>query len=150
MLYANVGEIHRLEGQDVRALPLFRKALAIYEKKLDPADPRIGSLLSQEGLILMSDRQFTLADRAMTRAIELLRQSCPECATEIWVAEGNLAVLRLRQERYEEADRLFTHVISVHETAEALRGLAVVREKERRHKDAIQLIKRADQLMAYH
>ena len=148
MLYANVGEIHRLEGQEVRALPLFRKALAIYEKKLDPADPRIASLLSQEGLILMSDRQFTLADRAMTRAVELLRQSCPECGTEIWVAEVNLAVLRLKQERYEEADRLFTHVISVHETADALRSLAVVREKERRHREAVQLTKRANQLLA--
>jgi tetratricopeptide (TPR) repeat protein len=149
MMYANAGEIHRLEGQDARALPLFRKALAIYEKKLDPADPRIGSLLSQEGLILMRDRQFTLADRAMSRAVDLLRQSCPGCVTENWIAESNLALLRLAQNRYEEADRLFTHVISLRETAEALRGLAIVREKERRHKDAVLLRQRANQLLAY-
>src|SRR5207244_8122208 len=123
MMYANAGEIHRLEGQDARALPLFRKALAIYEKKLDPADPRIGSLLSQEGLILMRDRQFTLADRAMSRAVELLRRSCPGCVTENWIAESNLALLRLAQNRYEEADHLFTHVLSLRETAEALRSL---------------------------
>ena len=149
MMYANAGEIHRLEGQDARALPLFRKALAIYEKKLDPADPRIGSLLSQEGLILMRDRQFTLADRAMSRAVELLRRSCPGCVTENWIAESNLALLRLAQNRYEEADRLFTHVLSLRETAEALRSLAIVREKERRHKDAVLLMKRANQLLAY-
>ncbi|HEY1493357.1 MAG TPA: tetratricopeptide repeat protein [Candidatus Solibacter sp.] len=149
MMYANAGGIHRLEGQDARALPLFRKALAIYEKKLDPADPRIGSLLSQEGLILMRDRQFTLADRAMSRAVDLLRQSCPGCVTENWIAESNLALLRLAQNRYEEADRLFTHVISLRETAEALRGLAIVREKERRHKDAVLLRQRANQLLAY-
>ena len=148
MMYANVGEIHRLEGQDARALPLFRKARAIYEKKLDPADPRIASLLSQEGLILMKDRQFTLADRAMSRAVESLRQSCPGCVTENWVAESNLALLRLRQNRYEEADRLLTHVLSVHETAEALQSLALVREKERRHNEAVLLIKRANQLLA--
>jgi len=149
MMYANVGEIHRLEGHDARALPLFRKALAIYEKKLVPADPRIASVLSQEGLILMKDRQLTLADRAMTRAVELLRQSCPGCVTENWVAEGNLALLRLIQNRYEEADRLLTHILSVHETAQALQSLAFVREKERRHKEAVQLMKRANQLIAY-
>ncbi len=149
MMYANAGEIHRREGQDARALPLFRKARAIYEKKLDPAHPRIASLLSQEGLILMKDRQYTLADRAMTRAVELLRQSCPGCVTENWVAESNLALLRLAQNRYEEADRLYTHALSLRETAETLQSLAVVREKERRHMDALLLMKRAKQLLAY-
>lgn len=148
MMYANAGDIHRVAGQDARALPLFRKALAVYERKLSPDDPRIGSLLSQEGLILMRDRQFTLADRAMSRAVEMLRQSCPGCVTENWIAESNLALLRLAQKRYEEADRLFTHVLSLHETPEVLQSLAVVREKERRHKDAVLLTKRANQLLA--
>jgi len=79
----------------------------------------------------------------------LLRRSCPGCVTENWIAESNLALLRLAQNRYEEADRLFTHVLSLRETAEALRSLAIVREKERRHKDAVLLMKRANQLLAY-
>src|SRR5260370_39284063 len=84
----------------------------------------------------------------MSRAVELLRRSCPGCVTENWMAESNRAVLRLAQNRYEEADHLFTHVLALRETAEALRSLAVVREKERPHQDAILLIDPAHQVLA--
>ena len=158
MMYANSAEIHRLAGRNARALPLYRKARAISEKKLDPVHPRIASLLSQEGLILMDENQLTLADHAMTRALGILQQSCPGCMTESWVAESNLALLRLKQKKYAEADRLLSHVLSMQEThlprpgretAQTLQTLAAVREKQRRHADAVLLTRRADRLLAY-
>ena len=158
MMYANSAEIHRLAGDDARALPLYRKSRAICEKKLDADHPRIASLLSQEGLILMDDNQLTLAEHAMTRAVEILQRSCSGCMTESWIAESNLALLRLKQRKYLEADRLLSHVLSMQEThlprpgretAQTLQSLAAVREKERRHEDAVLLIKRADRLLAY-
>jgi tetratricopeptide (TPR) repeat protein len=158
MMYANSAEIHRQAGESARALPLYRKARTIYEKKLDPAHPRIASLLSQEGLILMEDNQLTLAGHAMTRAIEMLQESCPGCVTEAWIAENNLALLRVREGNYADADRLLSHVLSMQEkhlarpgleTVRTLQALAAVREKERRHQDVVLLIKRADRLLAY-
>jgi tetratricopeptide (TPR) repeat protein len=157
MMYANAAEIHRLAGRDSRALPLYRKARAIYEKQLDPANPRIASVLSQEGLILMDSGQLTLAGQAMTRAVEILRRSCPGCITETWTAESNLALLRMKQEKYAEADRLLSDVLMLQEnwlphpgreTAQTLRMLAAVREKQRRHGDAVRLTQRANQLLA--
>ncbi len=158
MMYAILAEVHRLAGEDARALPLFRKARAIYEKMLEPDHPRLASVLSQEGLILLNDNQITLAERAMTRALEILERSCPGCVTEAWIAESNLALVRMAQKRYIDADRLLSHVLSVQEkylprpgreTVQTLQTLALVREKERRHAEAVLLIKRANTLLAY-
>jgi hypothetical protein len=113
MLYANAGEIQRLSGRDERALPLYRKARAIYEKQLDAGNPRVASVLSQEGLILMNSGQLTLAGQAMTRALDILRRSCPACMTETWTAESNLALLRMKQEKFGEADRLLSDVLAM-------------------------------------
>ena len=57
LAYSNVAESHRLTGHPERALPLFRRARLIYEKALGPYHPRVASVLSQEGLILLDDRK---------------------------------------------------------------------------------------------
>jgi tetratricopeptide (TPR) repeat protein len=158
LMYSEVGEIHRAARHNARALPLYRKARAIYEKYLGPDHPRVASVLSQEGLILMDDNKLTLAEQAMTRALEVLRRSCPGCMVEQWIAESNLALLRLKQGNFEESDRLFSHVLSVQEKclprpsrdlALTLQSLAAVRKKEKLYEDAVRLNKRAEMIMAF-
>jgi tetratricopeptide (TPR) repeat protein len=158
MMHGNLADIHRQAGHVDRALPLYRKARAIYEKTLDPGHPRIASLLSQEGLVLMDNNQLAMADRTMTHALEMLQRGCPACAAERWTAESNLALLRMRQCRYADADRLLTHVLAMQEAhvarpgremAQTLQALAAVREKEQRHGEAVMLTRRADRLLAY-
>jgi tetratricopeptide (TPR) repeat protein len=156
-MYANVGEIHRIFGRPDRALPLFRKARFIYEKTLGPADPRVSSTLSQEGLILMGEGKLTLAEQALSRALDGLGKSCPSCVPEVSVAENNLGLLRLKQKRYADADQLLSHVLSLQEKylarparemADTLHNLAVVREKEQLHADAVRLQNRAATILA--
>ncbi|MCU1238047.1 MAG: repeat-containing protein, partial [Candidatus Solibacter sp.] len=59
LAYASVGEAHRSSGNNTRALPIFRKSRSLYEKFLGPNHPRVASLLSQEGLILMDDNKLS-------------------------------------------------------------------------------------------
>jgi tetratricopeptide (TPR) repeat protein len=106
MAYIGVGQIHRIAGRTDRALPLLRKARAIFERNLGPADPRMGSVLSQEGLALMHENKLALAERDLVRAVELLSQS-KTGNVELAIAEHNLGLLRLRQKKYKEADALF-------------------------------------------
>jgi tetratricopeptide (TPR) repeat protein len=155
-MYANVGEIHRTFGRPDRALPLYRKARFIYEKALGPADPRVFSILSQEGLILMGEGKLTLAERALLQALDGLSKCCASCAPEVSVAENNLGLLRLKQKRYADADQLLTHVLSLQETylakparemADTLHNLSVVREKEQLHADAVRLQNRASMIL---
>jgi tetratricopeptide (TPR) repeat protein len=156
-MYANVAEIHRTFGRPDRALPLYRKARFIYAKTLGPADARVSSTLSQEGLILMGEGKLTLAEQALVRAVDDLSKSCPSCVPEVSVAENNLGLLRLKQKRYAEADQLLSHVLALQERylarparemADTLHNLAVVREKEQLHADAVRLQSRATMILA--
>jgi len=104
LAYASVAEAHRYMGATERALPLYRKARLLYEKALGPAHPRVATLLSQEGLILMHDGKLSLAEQAMVQCLDILKKSCPDCVTEISLAETNLGLLRLRQKRWAEAN----------------------------------------------
>jgi len=157
-MYANVAEVHRVAGRLDRALPLYRKARFIYETALGKADTRVASILSQEGLILISDGKLTLAGQALERAVDILGQSCPSCVPEMSIAENNLGVLRLKQKRYAEADRLLTHVLALQEKyltkpgremADTLQNLSVVREKEQFHEDAVRLRNQATMILSY-
>lgn len=152
LAYANLAEAHRVLGRPDRAIPLFRKSRAIYEKRLGPDHPRVSSVLTQEGIIALNEGKLGTAEQAFTRALDIVRKSCPNCSYERIVAENDLALLRIKQGKYSEADALLTDVLSQQERAGGLphpeiavtlNSLAVVREKERRYEDAERLKRRA-------
>jgi tetratricopeptide (TPR) repeat protein len=158
LAYGTVAEIHRSSGRGDRALPLYRKARAIYERLLGPSHVRVASVLSQEGLILMSDGKFSLAEQQMKKSLAILETTCPGCTLEMIVAETNLGILRLKQRKYGEADRLLSHAIALQEQyashptndfAYTLKALALVREKEHLFEDAARLSKRASLIESY-
>ena len=158
LAYSCVAEAHRFAGAPERALPLYRKARSLYEKKLGPDHPRVASIWSQEGLILMQDGKLTLADQAMTRAVTSLRKSCPVCAMELSITQTNLGLLRLKQKRYRDADEALTRAVELREKfavkpgpelADALQNLATAREKQRLFEDAARLNARAQMIRGY-
>jgi tetratricopeptide (TPR) repeat protein len=100
-MYQNVGRIHRAAGHSELALPLLRKARAIYER-VAPNDPRYATSLSDEGLALMDDGKLVAAQTDMKHAIRLL-EPCPGCGFQLAVARNNLGLLRFRQKKYAEA-----------------------------------------------
>ncbi|HEV2447034.1 MAG TPA: tetratricopeptide repeat protein, partial [Candidatus Sulfopaludibacter sp.] len=61
MNYENVARLHRLAGRPDRALPLFRKAVFIYERTLGLKDPSLAMLHSEVGLALLEDGEAALA-----------------------------------------------------------------------------------------
>lgn len=158
MAYASAAEVHRIGHRDERALPLYRKSRAIYEKLLGPEHPQVASLLSQEGLILMADGKYGLAEKDMVRSLEIVKKACPGCTYELWVGECNLGLLRYRQKRYAEADVLLAHSLEIQEKYTphpgpdmigTMKALAATREKLKRFEDAERLNRRAMLLMSY-
>jgi tetratricopeptide (TPR) repeat protein len=152
LAYASAAEVHRNAGRPERALPLYRRARAIYEKRLGPEDTRVAAVLSQEAVVLISDHQFLTAEQELKRSLAIIDHACPLCGVERWNAEAALGLLRTRQGKFAEADRLFTHILSLQEAAqpvpsaslaETLNSLAFVRRKERLFEDADRLTKRA-------
>jgi len=157
MAYENVAALHRLAGRPERALPLFRKARFIYRQTVGPSSPIFVSLLSQEGLALLDDGQLTLAEQDMTQAVNALAKMGPACEYRLAAAESNLALLRLRQRKFAEAERLLTHALSLEERlpsrpvsdmAATLGVLAQVQKAQHRDAESAQLSSRAADLQA--
>jgi tetratricopeptide (TPR) repeat protein len=158
LAYSSVAEAHRSMGSGARALPLYRQARALYQKALGPDSPRVATLLSQEGLILMQDGKLALAEQSMTQAVRMLSKSCPGCLVELTIAQSNLGLLHVRQKRYREADQAYCAAIELREKltasrgpelADALQSLAEVREKEHLFDDAARLNTRAQMIRGY-
>ncbi|MCX6629892.1 MAG: tetratricopeptide repeat protein [Candidatus Solibacter sp.] len=158
LAYTSVGEAHRFMGSPERALPLFRRARFLYEKALGAEHPRVATLLSQEGLILMGDGKLSMAEQTMVQAVKTLRKACPECVVELSIAQSNLGLLRLKQRRYREADEALTMAVELREKfavkqgpelADALQTLALARRGLRLFDDAARLNSRAHMIRGY-
>ena len=156
-LYANVAGIHRRAGHAERALPLIRKAHAIYDKTIEPDNPLYASMLTLEGLTLMDSGQARAAEKEMVHAVNLLSGCASECGFPLAMAENNLGLLRLEQKRYSEADRLLSSAIAREQQysttpsgdmIQTMTLLAQVREKEQRFTDAADLRRRIASLQA--
>jgi tetratricopeptide (TPR) repeat protein len=156
--YSNVAEIHRVSGRLDRALPLYRKAEEIYGKTLGPEHPRVGCILSEEGLLLLTDHKYAMAEQALLRAQKIMDKNCPNCGFEQSMTLANLGLLRVRQDRFKEADRLLTRALALEEKymskpgpimAATLEALAELRKRERRFDEAARLKSRADVILAY-
>lgn len=139
LTYATAAEVHRAAGRPDRALPLYRRARAIYERKFGGDDLRVAPILTEEALILIDDGKLALAEQQLRHSLVILDHACPHCVSERCGAEGALALLRARQGKYAEADRLFTHVLNVQQSApvpasavaDTLKSLDFVRSKEK-------------------
>ncbi len=139
LAYTVVAEAHRLADRPERALPLFRRAQAIYEKELGPEHPRVASLLGQEGLMLAGERKLASAEHALQSALAMLDRSCPRCAYERWTIDCNFARVRILQGKYDAAEHLLTEALALSqstqpeppaEIAEVRKELADARRKQ--------------------
>jgi tetratricopeptide (TPR) repeat protein len=151
LAYANVATAHKWSRHYERAFPLYRKSLSIYERLLGPEHPRVAGILSEIGLLEMEDGNYTLAERDMMHALNIVAGS-PNWNFEQWIGETNLGILRFRQGKYNEAAGWLTHSLRLQEQAGihggrdlgiTLNALAMVREKQKRFEDARELRERA-------
>jgi tetratricopeptide (TPR) repeat protein len=152
LAYANVAEAQRLNNHPARALPLYRKSRTIYERALGPNHPRVATVMAQEGLMALNDGQVATAEKTLVKAVAIIENACPLCTYERWIAVSNLALVRVRQGKYEMADRLFSEVLDMQEKstpqptadmATTLKALAFIRGKEHKTEEAARLSQRA-------
>jgi tetratricopeptide (TPR) repeat protein len=122
LAYSTVALCHLAARRTDRALPLYRKSLAIYEKLLGPENPRVAAARSQMALVLIVDGKLGPAEDELRKAQSSLLASCPRCDVEMCNIETNIAMLRMRQGNLKEADRLLNHVLSIQESGGWSRG----------------------------
>ncbi len=72
--YVNAATVYDAFGQPENSLPLFEKALVIYEEKLQPADERLGGLYNNMALALAALGRFAEAADSYQKALEVMKQ----------------------------------------------------------------------------
>jgi tetratricopeptide (TPR) repeat protein len=159
MAYENVAVIHRLAGRPERALPLFRKARFLYQRTVGAQSPVFQSLLSEEGLALLDEGDLILSEQDLLQAVNGLAKLGPSCDDRRAIAETNLGLVRLRQRKLGEAERLLTDALSIEERlpsrpvldmAATLGVLAQLRKAQRRDAESAQLTSRAAAIQTDH
>jgi Flp pilus assembly protein TadD len=147
-LYAVVAAIHQRAGRPERALPLFRKAHAIYDRTIPPTDLRYPLLLTSEALPLMDDRRFAEAEKELRQAIKLLGPCESQCSFVLAIAENNLGLLRMVQKKYADAATFLRSALAREEQysmlpsgdiLHTLKLLLELRELQHRHDESAAL-----------
>ncbi|HKE27828.1 MAG TPA: tetratricopeptide repeat protein [Bryobacteraceae bacterium] len=151
MMYAVVATVHQRAGRPERAIPLYRKARAIYDRTLPPKDPRYSSLLTSEGLVLIDERHFAAAENELRHAMDLLSGCAPGCDLGLAIAENNLGLLRMAQKKYAEADEYFRSALAREEKysirpggdlMQTMKLLAELRQRQHRYEESAALKQR--------
>jgi tetratricopeptide (TPR) repeat protein len=152
-MYAVVAAVHQRAGRSDRALPLFRKAHAIYDRTLKPQDLRYVSVLSSEALALADERHFSAAESELRRAIELLKPRAAQCGLALAIAENNFALLRMAQKKYDEADTYLRSALAREEQyssrpggdiLQTLKLLAELKDRQHRYEESAALKERIE------
>ena len=106
---------------------------------------------------MLDEGKLTLAEQDMLQAVTLLAKMGPAGEFRLATTESNLGLIRLRQRKFADAERLLTHALSVEEhlpsrpvndMAATMDVLAELRQAQRRHAESAQLRSRAADLRA--
>ena len=99
----NIGTVYKSFGEPETALPYYARARAVYERELEPADPRLAGLYNNLALVQTDLSRFCEARELYARAIDIL-QAAGGGALEIAISELNLADLAMAERGILEAE----------------------------------------------
>lgn len=99
----NAATGYKAFGRAADALPLYRKAQAVYEKLLPPSDSRLAALYNNMALTLAELKEYREAETLFEKAISITEQQ-PHGEAETAITCLNLADLICAEEGYEAGE----------------------------------------------
>jgi tetratricopeptide (TPR) repeat protein len=135
-----------------RAEPLFRSALAIFEKSLGENHPEVATALNNLAQLLKATNRLSEAEPLMRRALAIWEKSLGENHPSVATALNNLALLLQATNRLSEAEPLYRRALAILEkslgenhpdVATALNNLALLLQATNRFSEAEPLMRRA-------
>ena len=114
--YLNHATVCKAFDEPEKALSLYEKARAIYEKELPPTDYRLGGLYNNMGLALEALGRFDEAEAVYEKALELML-SLEDCKAEAAITCLNLADLVRDRDGFEAGEAQINELL---DRAEAL------------------------------
>ncbi len=109
---ANVAALRAIRGETSQAELLLQKALKACEALL-ANDPQLGVILTQRGVLRVSQNRPAPAIEDLTRAAGIFRTSRGANSRELAMAEFNLAGAYMGDRRLDAAERLFVEAVAI-------------------------------------
>ena len=113
-LDARAAELYA-QGRDAEAVPLYFRALDIYENSPGRDDSSVASRLAKLGFLLKGLRRFAEAEPLYVRALKIDEQAQGPEHLDVAVDLNNLASLLEATDRYAEAEPLYRRALSIFE-----------------------------------
>jgi tetratricopeptide (TPR) repeat protein len=138
-----LGSLYRDRGDPDRAEPLFRKALAIYQKTGCMDQMRGATALSHVGFLRLREHKYFEAEKHFRASLDILRKAFGPNHISVGAAEVNLALACVRGGKYQESDVLLRHSREIesrtHDRSVSMaRGLQVRAELDARLRNVAQ------------
>ncbi len=109
------GLLEEARGNRAAAEGRYREAIASSLERHGPSDPRVAARLSDLAVLLMNHQQRDEADSLLGRAVEIWRSAAgPVDSVAFATGLHNLAGLRRRQARYDEAGALYREALDLY------------------------------------
>ncbi|ADO69323.1 Tetratricopeptide repeat family protein [Stigmatella aurantiaca DW4/3-1] len=112
-----IGDLHRLEGNFVRAGPLYQRALTIQEVSLGQSHPDVAASLNSLAVLYTDQGAYGQAEPLLQRALTIqevsLGQSHPDVATSL----NSLASLYFVQGLFDRAEPLYQRALAIREAS---------------------------------
>jgi tetratricopeptide (TPR) repeat protein len=105
-LLGKAGYLQRVHGQYTEAEPLYQRALAVDEKRLEPDHPNVATRLNNLAQLYYDLGRYPEAEPLMQRALAIDEKTFGPDHPKIAAMLNNLAVLYWNQGRYVEAEPL--------------------------------------------
>jgi hypothetical protein len=128
--------------------PLFKRALAIYEKAAGPGHPAVATLLNNLGQVDKVQGRYAVAEPLIKRALAIREKVQGRDHPDVARSLNNLADLYERQARYADALPLYQRAVGIREAAPganhpdaaiSLNNLAFLYQRQGRTADALPL-----------
>ena len=108
--YINAGTVLKAFGKAAEAMPLFEKALKVYEKDLPALDKRFGGLYNNMALALVDLKEFQKALALYEKAISVMENQA-DGMLEVAITYLNIASLREAEMGLENAEKVIGELL---------------------------------------
>ncbi len=102
----NLGEFYRAQGKYTEAEPLYKRALAIYEKALGPEHPHVAVSLNNLGEFYRAQGRYAEAEPLLKRALAIVEKALGPDHPNVATSLENYATLLRKTRRTTEAAKL--------------------------------------------
>ena len=113
----NLALVYQEQGRYAEAEPLFKRALAIYEKALGPEHPDVATILNNLAFVYRAQGRYAEAEPLFVRALAIYEKALGPEHPNVATSLNNLAFVYRAQGRYADAEPLYKRALAISEKA---------------------------------